>query len=81
MNEKYTNAVPMQQGIEGAGAQREANDGCNLKAIAEPTLRERLESRRNRLAQQLAEVDAALQVLYIQPEISENVYRLIRKFI
>lgn len=77
MDEKNNTAIPMQIGM---AAQREAE--CNLKAMAdpEPSLRSRLESRRNRLAQQLAEVDAALQALYVQPEISETVYRMIRKF-
>jgi hypothetical protein len=49
---------------------------CDSK-IAEPTLRERLESRRSSLAKQLSEVDLALQVVYTNPQ-AEEIFRILK---
>lgn len=60
------NEIPMQ----GAGQER-AYDACDTK-LAEPTLRDRLEQKRNRLTRQLVQVEEALRLIYADPNIERN---------
>ena len=62
------NDIPMQTGME---AQGRPYDNCNSKS-AEPTLRDRLEQKRNRLTRQLVQVEEALRLLYADPNAEKN---------
>jgi hypothetical protein len=46
--------------------------------LKESTLRDRLESRRNRLTQQLAQVEAALQLIYTNPD-AEKIHDVLNR--
>lgn len=64
----------MGAGPQGQSAYAEA---CNTK-LAEPTLRDRLESRRNRLTRQLVQVEEALRILYADPA-AERTYETLKR--
>jgi hypothetical protein len=54
------------------------NAQVQLKQAAEPSLRSDLERRRTRLTRQLAQVDAALQVLYTVPD-AERIAQILKQ--
>lgn len=70
MNER--NDIPM-----GVGAQV-AQDMCQEKAYYEPSLRDLLEKKRAELAERLAKVDTALQVLYSNPQAAQ-IYEILKR--
>jgi len=65
--------IPMQPGI---GAQSSLNQ-CNTK-LAEPTLRDHLERKRNRLTQQLVQVEEALRLVYTNPD-AEKIHETLKR--
>lgn len=71
--EHETNAA----GITGTQAKGYQADRCNEK-LSDPTLRDRLELRRNSLTRQLIETEEALRVIYTNPDAEKN-YELIRR--
>jgi hypothetical protein len=69
------NDIPMQAGTQAKGQYKA--DLCNEK-LSEPSLRDRLEMRRNSLTRQLVETEEALRVIYTNPDAEKN-YELIRR--
>ena len=60
-------------GFESGAGQTKAYAGdCNPKQPSEPTLRDRLEQKRNRLTRQLVQVEEALRLLYADPNAEKN---------
>jgi hypothetical protein len=64
--------IPMQ-----AEGQLKAYQECNTK-LAEPTLRDRLESKRNRLTRQLVQVEEALRLIYADPN-AEKIFETLNR--
>ena len=61
-------------GIEsGAGQAKAYQADCNLKQSCEPTLRDRLEQKRNRLTRQLVQVEEALRLVYADPGLEKTI--------
>lgn len=69
-------------GIESQ-AQAYANElDCNLKQASsvpmEPTLRDRLEAKRNRLSRELVQVEEALRLVYADPNV-ERIHETLKR--
>jgi hypothetical protein len=65
-------------GIEsGQLKQAQAYENAHTKA-AEPTLRDRLEQKRNRLTRQLVQVEEALRLIYADPN-AEKIFETLRR--
>ena len=54
------------------------NAGSQLKQTPEPRFRHRLEEKRNRLTKQLVQVEAALQLVYTNPD-AEKIYEVLNR--
>jgi len=65
--------VPLQAGMQA----KAYADQCNTK-LAEPTLRDHLERKRNRLTQQLVQVEEALRLIYSNPE-AEKIHETLKR--